>query len=72
MDDSANSQIDQLAERLKRLGCPGSKSREMALQLDKRAKQLSSNGSRTYKEAMVHLLGLMQQGWAAQTGKTDP
>ena len=58
--------LQQLAKILKRLGCPEAKAREMALQLDKRARQLSADGSRTYESSMAHLLGLMKQGWAAQ------
>lgn len=48
------------------LGCPTEKSAEMAAQLDKRARQLSSDQSITYEQAMGHLLGLMKQGWAAK------
>jgi hypothetical protein len=58
--------LKELAEALVLLGCPGEKSAEMAAQLDKRAKQLAQQKHRTYEEAMVHLLGLMRQGWAAK------
>jgi hypothetical protein len=37
----------------------------MAAQLDKRAKQLAEQKSRSYEEALAHLLALMKQGWAA-------
>lgn len=49
------------------MGCPPEKALEMATQLDKRATQLANQPpARTYEEAMAHLLGLMQQGWAAK------
>jgi len=38
----------------------------MALQLDKRARQLSALENKTYEQALTHLLGLMRQGWAAK------
>ena len=58
--------IQQLAKALVALGCPADKSEEMAAQLDKRAKQLSEQKGKTYDEAMMHLLQLMRQGWAAK------
>lgn len=57
---------EQLAEVLKRLGCPPGKSLEMAAQLNKRALQLAEQKGRTYDEALTHLLCLMSQGWAAK------
>jgi len=63
--------LPDLARALVALGCPAEKSLEMAAQLDKRARQLAEQKSRTYDEAMVHLLNLMKQGWAAQ-GKGLP
>ena len=48
------------------LGCPQAKSLEMAAQLDKRARQLAEQKGRSYEDALVHLLGLMRQGWAAK------
>jgi cell division protein ZapA (FtsZ GTPase activity inhibitor) len=65
----------ELAQALVALGCPAEKSMEMASQLDKRARQLAEQKGQTYEEAMVHLLTLMRQGWAAQgrgLGGTDP
>jgi hypothetical protein len=59
-------EISELAKLLVTLGCPAEKSAEMAAQLDKRAKQLAAEKNRSYDEALKHLLGLMQQGWAAQ------
>jgi hypothetical protein len=59
-------ELSDLAGVLVSLGCPAEKSREMAAQLDKRARQLSAQKNRPYEEALRHLLGLMQQGWAAQ------
>lgn len=60
--------LDQLAELLTGLGCPATKSREMAEQLDKRAHQLAAAKGRTYDESLTHLLKLMAGGWAAQRG----
>ncbi len=56
----------QLEPALAALGCPPEKAAEMAMQLDKRARQLAEEKNRTYEEAIVHLLGLMRQGWAAK------
>ena len=56
----------ELAPLLEQMGCPPAKSQEMAQQLDKRARQLTTQEGRTYEEALAHLLKLMQQGWAAQ------
>jgi cell division protein ZapA (FtsZ GTPase activity inhibitor) len=58
-------EISELAKSLTALGCPAEKSAEMAAQLDKRARQLAEQKGRTYEEALVHLLALMKQGWAA-------
>ena len=58
--------LEQLAAALVALGCPAEKSRDMAAQLDKRARQLAEQKHRSYDEAMAHLLGLMRQGWAAK------
>ena len=58
--------LDELSQALAAMGCPPEKSREMAAQLDKRARQLAAEKGRTYEEAMVHLLTLMRQGWAAK------
>ncbi|KAB2653059.1 MAG: hypothetical protein DVB32_11000 [Verrucomicrobia bacterium] len=57
---------EELGAVLVSLGCPQEKSLEMAAQLDKRARQLSVDGRQTYQSALVHLLGLMKQGWAAK------
>lgn len=55
-----------LAAVLVAMGCPQDKSLDMALQLDKRARQLSTTTGRSYEEALKHLLTLMRQGWAAK------
>ena len=60
------SDLNQLASLLTQMGCPPEKSQEMASQLDKRARQLSEQKNKTYEEAMLHLLNLMKQGWAAK------
>ncbi len=62
--------LHELAAALVRMGCPEQKSAEMAAQLDRRAGQLAAQKSRTYEEALAHLLKLMGQGWAA--GGIDP
>ena len=56
----------ELARVLVALGCPAEKSADMAVQLDKRARQLAADKGRTYEEALQHLLTLMRQGWAAK------
>lgn len=58
--------LNDLAALLLDLGCPAAKAREMAGQLDKRAQQLAGQKGRTYDQALVHLLELMKQGWAAK------
>jgi hypothetical protein len=57
---------EQLASVLEQMGCPKTKSQEMAAQLDKRARQLAAQKGRPHDEALIHLLSLMKQGWAAQ------
>jgi hypothetical protein len=59
-------EISELAKALRALGCPAEKSLEMAVQLDKRARQLAEQKGRTYDEALRHLLKLMSQGWASK------
>jgi len=59
-------ELHDLANVLVALGCPADKSAEMAVQLDKRARQLAAEKGRSYEEALKHLLTLMKQGWAAQ------
>jgi hypothetical protein len=57
--------LDELAAVLASLGCPADRSREMAAQLDRRARQLAAERHGSHEEAMEYLLGLMRQGWAA-------
>jgi hypothetical protein len=59
-------EISELAKLLVGLGCPQEKSAEMAAQLDKRARQLAAQKNRSYDDALMHLLNLMHQGWAAR------
>lgn len=59
-------QTAELAKILVAMGCPAEKSTEMAMQLDKRARQLMALKGRSYEEAIQHLLALMRQGWAAR------
>ncbi len=63
---TAQMSLHELAGVLAALGCPAVRSAEMAAQLDKRARQLAVEKSRTYDEALTHLLELMRQGWAAK------
>jgi hypothetical protein len=56
----------ELARMLVALGCPASKSEEMAAQLEKRARQIALQEGHSKEEALAHLLGLMKQGWAAK------
>ena len=62
--------LSELADMLAALGCPKEKAAEMAAQLDKRARQLSGQKSRTYEQALAHLLHLMNEGWAAKAKVT--
>jgi len=57
---------DELANLLAAMGCPPERTADMAVQLDKRARQLADKKLRTYEEALAHLLALMKQGWAAK------
>ncbi len=57
--------LKELAAALVALGCPSEKAEIMAVQLDKRARQLAEQKKRSYEEALAHLLSLMRQGWAA-------
>jgi hypothetical protein len=57
---------EQLASILTGMGCPPEKAKEMAAQLDKRARQLAEQKGRSYENALTHLLELMRQGWAAK------
>ncbi len=57
---------EELVSILVALGCPAGKSPEMAVQLDKRARQLAAQKQTSYDEALAHLLSLMKQGWSAK------
>jgi hypothetical protein len=59
-------ELKELAGVLVAMGCPTDKAAEMAVQLDKRARQLAAEKGRGYEDALTHLLGLMRQGWAAR------
>ncbi len=58
--------LASLAALLQAMGCPPEKTQEMAVMLDKRARQLAEQKGRTYEEALQHVLQLMRQGWAAR------
>lgn len=57
---------DIIAQTLIQLGCPADKAPEMAAQLDKRAAQLVTERGWAREQALLHLLSLMRQGWAAK------
>lgn len=65
-------ELDELAQALTALGCPPEKSGEMALQLDRRARQLAEKKGRTHDESLAHLLRLMAGGWAARGDRPAP
>ena len=67
-DTTVSMDLNELAALLVGLGCPATKSAEMAAQLDKRARQLAEQKGRSYEDALGHLLELMRQGWAAKEG----
>ena len=62
----SEAELNQLAALLKQFGCPGDRASVMARQLDKRARQLSTEEGKAYPEALAHLLKLMRQGWSAK------
>lgn len=68
--------VEEIAQALAALGCPAERCAELAAQLDKRAGQLAILKNRSRDEAVVHLLRLMAEGWAAQAvpppGAVDP
>ena len=63
---SGSLPVSEIARTLVALGCPQSKSDEMAQQLNRRAAQLSTERGWTHDTALAHLLRLMAGGWAAQ------
>jgi len=63
---SGSLPVSGIAQTLVALGCPPSKSDEMARQLNRRAAQLSAERGWTHDTALAHLLRLMASGWAAQ------
>lgn len=60
--------VEQLALALEALGCPKEKCEFMAVQLDKRAKQLAEEKGRSYDEALTHLLNLFRQASQSRPG----
>ena len=62
---SPEGSVPELPQILQRLGCPPEKCQEMAAQLEKRARQLSTERHQTFEESLAYLLNLMRQGWAA-------
>jgi hypothetical protein len=58
--------LAQIKQMLGVLGCPAEKCEEMASQLDKRARQLSTERGDSYERSIAYLISLMKQGWAAK------
>ena len=54
------SEQASLEQALQQFGVPEDKAPDMAAQLDKRARQLSEKGERTYNQAIFPLLNLMK------------
>ena len=54
------NELAALEQALQQLGVPDDKAPEMAIQLDKRARQLAEQGEHTYNQALLHLLNLMK------------
>ena len=62
--------IPEIAQLLEKLGCPAAQCSAMASQLDKRARMDAEKKGITYEDALMHLIGLIAQGWAAQRSRT--
>ncbi len=58
--------ISELAEALRKLGCPADQSEAMAAQLDRKARMDAERRNISYDVARDHLLQLMAQGWASR------
>ena len=58
--------IGEIAELLKKLGCPPGRCAAMASQLERRARMDATRKRISYESALQYLIGLMSQGWAAQ------
>jgi hypothetical protein len=71
-EESGSVELAQLAEVLLRVGCPPDRCLEMAAQLDRRARQLAERNGRSHADALLHLVSLMRQGWAAQSRGIGP
>ena len=59
--------IDEIAEVLRRVGCPAGKCVEMASQLDRRARMDADRKKSSYEAELQRLIGLMAQGLASVT-----
>jgi len=58
--------LDEIAQLLGKLGCPPERCAAMASQLDRRARMDAARTGTSYESALGKLIGLMNQGWAAQ------
>jgi hypothetical protein len=59
--------VDEIAEVLRRLGCPAERCSAMASQLDRRARMDADRKKSSYDAELQRLIGLMAQGWASGT-----
>lgn len=57
----------EIARLLEKLGCPPQRCAAMASQLNRRARMDAARKGISYESALEDLIGLMAQGWAAQT-----
>ena len=60
-----------LEQALMQFGVPADKAPEMAVQLDKRAHQLTAEGERTYEQSLIHLLQLMKNAQDERDKQND-
>lgn len=57
---------DELNQFLKSLGIPEENLEVMSSQLEKRAQQIAEKKNQSYEEALIYLITLLKQGWAAK------
>jgi hypothetical protein len=57
---------NELIHFLKSLGIPEDKLEAMSAQLEKRAQQIAEKKNQSYDDALIYLVNLLKQGWAAK------
>ncbi|HVM60724.1 MAG TPA: hypothetical protein VMV72_07640 [Verrucomicrobiae bacterium] len=62
--------VSDIANALKRAGCPPEKCAAMAAQLDRRARMDAARKGLSYESALQYLLELMAQGWASPANRS--